>query len=78
MDRFVGLPGSIVLNKTTMSEIVRDLVACVETFDYLCLMRSHKWCFELLHSIEDAFLSDDSVQINVQHVREVVVVVVVI
>ena len=46
----------IVLNKTNKNEIVKDLISCVLTFDFLCLSKTQKWCSEMLYSLSDDLL----------------------
>ncbi len=55
----------IVLNKTNKNEIVKDLISCVLTFDFLCLSKTQKWCSEMLFSLsDDLLLNDDSFKFN--------------
>ena len=44
----------VILNKTNINDIVKELTSCVLTYDYLCLFRTQKWCTEILYSIEDS------------------------
>ena len=48
---------TVILNKTNLSEITKELTSCVLTYDYLCLFRTQKWCSEMLYSIEDTTTS---------------------
>ena len=43
----------VILNKTNINEIVKELTSCVLTYDYLCLSRTQKWCSEMLYAIEE-------------------------
>lgn len=55
----------VVLNKTNTNDIGKELLQCIQTFDYLCLSRAQKWCSEMLYSLEDeAALSEDLLKQN--------------
>ncbi len=43
MEKSLSNNNLIVLNKTTLSDIVKELTSCVLTYDYLCLSRTQKW-----------------------------------
>ena len=62
---------SIVLCKTNINEIGKELNNAVLMYDYLCLSKTHKWCNEMLFSLENVTLTDDSLTINYHKVNSV-------
>lgn len=51
----------VVLNKTNTDDIGKELLQCVQTYDYLCLSRTQKWCSEMLYSLENELTFNDDV-----------------
>lgn len=51
----------VVLNKTNTDDIGKELLQCVQTYDYLCLSRTQKWCSEMLYSLEDELTFNEDV-----------------
>ena len=58
----------IILNKTNISDVEKELISCVLTYDYLCLSRTQKWCTELLNSLEGVNINVDMIRIDFSEV----------
>ena len=62
------MSNKVILNKTNTLDIAKELQSCVLMYDYLGLARSHKWCSEMLYSIEDFIPNEDSLKIDFNEV----------
>jgi hypothetical protein len=60
---------TVILAKANIIDIAKELNTSALTYEYLCLSKTQKWCNELLYSLENVPISEESSIINYSKVN---------
>ena len=60
---------TVLLAKANIIDIAKELNTSALTYEYLCLSKTQKWCNELLYSLENVPISEESSIINYSKVN---------